>query len=136
TNNPENFPTKTHLVDFQVRVPFVKAGDPWAGQKLGVQLISMATMENKGGYWDLDNVRLSVTRETTVAGQISANGQFTLLLQSEPGLVFEILGANQFPASGTNWTSLATITNVSGVASFSDTVTNVNKRFYRARQVE
>lgn len=135
TNTTENFPAKTHFVDCQVRVPSVKSGDAWAGQKIGVRMASTVSVEMQGGYWDLDNVRLSATREPTVAGSLSANGQFTLLLQSEPGLVFEILGATTLSPLASNWMSLATITNGTGATPFVDTDTNVNQRFYRARQL-
>ena len=33
TNSAQLFPTNTHLVDFSVYVPGVRATDPWAGQK-------------------------------------------------------------------------------------------------------
>jgi hypothetical protein len=54
------FPSTTHFTDYDVTVPAVQAGDPWAGQKLGVSL--MATSMG-AGYWDLDHVRLSAIPE-------------------------------------------------------------------------
>jgi hypothetical protein len=58
TNTAVNFPTNTHFVDFSVHVPTVKATDAWAGQNIGIELLSLATTNNQGGYWDVDNVRL------------------------------------------------------------------------------
>jgi hypothetical protein len=60
-NTVETFPSSNHFVDFQVDVPVVKASDPWAGQYIGVQILSTVSAELEGGYWDLDNVRLTST---------------------------------------------------------------------------
>ena len=51
----------SHLTDYALTIPAVAANDPWAGQNIGVELLQTAT-DNAGGYWDIDNVRL-----TTVA---------------------------------------------------------------------
>lgn len=53
----EAFPTTTHLIDYQVSVPKVKPHDAWAGQKIGIELLSV--YGTGPGYWDLDNVRLT-----------------------------------------------------------------------------
>ena len=58
---PGMFPTTTHFLDFTVTVPYVQVGDAWAGQHIGVQLASMNG--DGAGYWDLDNVRLTVIPE-------------------------------------------------------------------------
>jgi hypothetical protein len=52
----DTFPTNTHFVDFEVNVPTVQAGDAWAGQNIGIELLSAAGTGQ--GYWDVDNVRL------------------------------------------------------------------------------
>ena len=57
------FPSTNHLVDCVVRVPVVRPGDAWAGQKIGVQFLSTVSLELQGGYWDLDNVRLSAAAD-------------------------------------------------------------------------
>lgn len=62
TNSKSLFPTNTHLTDFQVRVPFVKATDAWAGKRIGIKLASGLTLLDSalfGGYWDIDHVRLT-----------------------------------------------------------------------------
>ncbi|MGA2035920.1 MAG: PEP-CTERM sorting domain-containing protein [Thermoguttaceae bacterium] len=51
----------THLTDYQLTIPAVAASDPWAGQNIGVALIQTADLSNAGGYWDIDNVRLTAT---------------------------------------------------------------------------
>jgi hypothetical protein len=59
TNAPALFPTNTYLTDFQVRIPFVKASDAWAGKRIGIRLASTVGFDRLGGYWDVDNVRLT-----------------------------------------------------------------------------
>ena len=49
------------LVDYQVNVPTVQAGDAWAGQNIGIMIT--AGQGNGNGYWDLDNVRLQAVPE-------------------------------------------------------------------------
>jgi hypothetical protein len=55
-----------HFNDVRLDVPAVKGTDPWAGKNIGVQVISTLTLADldpdtgrAGGYWDLDNVRLT-----------------------------------------------------------------------------
>jgi hypothetical protein len=60
------FPTNTplSLVDFEVNVPVVQAGDGWAGKHIGIQLESTIPVEmTSGGNWDFDNVRLTAVPE-------------------------------------------------------------------------
>ena len=123
-----------HFIDFQVQVPLVKTSDPWAGQHIGVQLLSTVTVA-VSGYWDLDNVRLVSTVRTTLLAPARSNGQFSCTLQSEPGLRFEMLASTNVTAPMSNWTSLGTLTNVTGAIPFLDTATNLTRRFYRAQQL-
>ncbi len=53
------FTNITHLQEYQIVIPAVKAGDPWAGQKMGVALLSTVATNLIGGVWDIDNVRLT-----------------------------------------------------------------------------
>ena len=59
TNSKALFPTNTHLTDFSVQVPPVRAGDLWAGKNIGIQLASTIGFDKIAGYWDVDNVRLT-----------------------------------------------------------------------------
>ena len=59
TNTQTLFPTNTHFTDFQVRTPIVQASDAWAGKHIGIRLASTVGFDLQGGYWDLDNVRLT-----------------------------------------------------------------------------
>lgn len=56
-----------HFIDVQLDIPPVEDTDPWAGKNIGVELISTLIFPEDldpvtgraGGYWDLDNVRLT-----------------------------------------------------------------------------
>ncbi len=133
TNTPQNFPTHTHLTDFQAALPVVQAGDAWAGQHIGVLVLSTVSSNLQGGYWDIDNVRLASIREPVLTGATRTNGQFQFKLQGEPGTVFEILASSSVTTGISNWTSVGIITNQSGAAEFAEPA--VNRRFYRARQL-
>jgi hypothetical protein len=73
-NSAANFPGHTNLVDFAVHVPFVKAGDAWAGQNIGIRLRSVVSQESAGGYWDVDNVRLTAETAPALTLSISLEG--------------------------------------------------------------
>lgn len=59
TNTPDLFPTNTHFLDFQARTPIVKTSDPWFGKQIGIRLASTVGFNLQGGYWDVDNIRLT-----------------------------------------------------------------------------
>ena len=135
TNTPDMFPNHTHLVDFEARVPTVRAGEAHAGRNIGVQLLSTVPPQLQGGYWDLDNVRLTSVQEPRVTGTQLAGGQFQFAIESDPGLVFEILATTNVSLPASNWVRLGTVTNTAGVAPFSETQVPFGRRFYQARQV-
>jgi hypothetical protein len=135
TNSAQLFPTNTHLVDFSVSVPAVRAADPWAGQNIGIQIASTVSPSLASGYWDVDNARLTETVLPSLTASRMTNNQFGFILQSEPGLRFEILATTNLALPISNWTSLGTLTNVTGTAPFLDSTTNFNHRFYRACQL-
>ena len=135
TNTPTTFPNTTHLVDFQAQLPAVKATDPWAGQNIGVQLASTVGFGLVGGYWDVDNVRLISATEPVLVGIGGTNGQFSFTLKSEPGLKFEVLATGDPTTPVAGWTSLGTLTNVTGSTAVVDPTTNLNTRFYQTRRL-
>src|ERR1022692_5350794 len=63
------------------------------------------------------------------------NDQFSFTLQSQTGLLFEILASKNLAQPDMNWTSLVTFTNTTGTFSFTDTATTLNQRFYRAHEL-
>ena len=83
----------------------------------------------------MDNARLTETVLPVLADARMTNSQFGFTLQSEPGLRFEILATTNLALPISNWTSLGTLTNVTGAAPFLDPATNLNHRFYQARQL-
>ncbi len=136
TNSAELFPTNTHLMDFSVHVPGVQSTDAWAGQNIGVQIASTVGFDKANGYWDIDNARLTETILTALTDARMTNGQFGFTLQSEPGLRCDILATTNLALPISAWTNLATLTNVIGTVPFLDPATNLNRRFYRARQLQ
>jgi len=133
TNSAELFTSNTNLLDFTVAVPTVKAGDLWAGQHMGVLILSTVSSNLQGGYWDLDNVRLSSTLAPTLSNPVYTNGQFQFMVHSEPGLPLEVLSCTNSALPIINWTSLGVLTNVTGNIPFIDTSSNFDQRFYQAR---
>ena len=136
TNSTELFPTNTHFVDFSVYVPGVRATDAWAGQNIGVQIASTVSTNNAGGYWDVDNARLTETPVPILTEPRATNNQFGFTLQSEPGLRFEILASTNITLPSSNWTSLGTLTNLTCTSTFLDPTSGLNHRFYQARQLQ
>ncbi len=138
TTTAANFPTNTHLVDFQVQVAGVKATDAWAGKSMGIQLLATPDFNNPaqwGGYWDADNVRLVETTVLSLVNPAKVGGHWQFSGQSEPGVVFQILATTNLNLPGTSWTSLTTLTNVTGSIPFVDSTTGLGQRFYMARQL-
>jgi hypothetical protein len=82
TNTPANFPNLTNLVDFHVMTPQVATNDTFAGKNIGIMIGSMANFENAGGYWDIDNIRL--TEVATPAPEIAAARTGSMLQISWP----------------------------------------------------
>ena len=135
TNSREWFSSMTNLVDFQVNVPTVKAEDPWAGQHVGIRLFSCATTNLQGGYWDVDNVRLADFEPPRWANPTWTNGQFSVVLLSEPGARFEVVASSNAAAPDSSWVSRGTLTNVTGMDTFVDPTAGAGQRYYRARQL-
>jgi hypothetical protein len=134
TNSSDIFSNNTHLIDFDVNVPIVKASDAWAGQNIGIQFLSTVDTNLQGGYWDLDNVRLIAG--PALIKPVWTNGQFQATLRSSPGLNFEILASDDLTSALSNWISLGVLTNASGAIQFSDATANQSQRFYRARLLQ
>jgi hypothetical protein len=134
TNSAALFPSNTHLVDFEARVPEVQADDPWAHRHLGVQILSTVESALAGGYWNLDHVRLVETETGFTLAIDRIDSQVALTLQSEPGLRFEIFAAPDVGLPAGDWTSLGVVTNGLGTLRVEDPEWTT-QRFYRAQQV-
>jgi len=132
TNLPTVFSNNTHFIDFRADTVGVRASDPWAGQHIGIGLFSTITDTNmEGGYWDLDNVRLTSIPEPTLSNPVWSNTQLSFTIQSEAGLTFEIQKATNI-ATGI-WASAGFITNGQGTIRFTDTNAVPDQSYYRAR---
>jgi len=132
TNLSTVFSNNTYLVDCHVNVPVVQADDAWAGQRMGIMFLSTVTTNLQGGYWDLDNVRLtSVLEVPRLSGTLQTNGQFTCTVQGEPGYQMEILWAT---STVQDWTSIGTFSNTTGMITFTEPVASAQRRYFRARQ--
>ena len=135
TNSGELFTSNTNLLDFTVTTPTVKAGDPWAGQHMGILILSTVSSNLQGGYWDLDNVRLASVLAPSLSSPVYTNSQFQFHVQGEPGTVCEILAGTNLMTSVSQWSSLGVVTNVTGSVPFIDTSTNYDQRYYHARHL-
>ena len=136
TNSHNVFSNATHLLDYAVNVPIVQPTDTWAGQNIGILFLSTtSTNLQQSGYWDLDNVRLTEISPPALSSPTWTNDQFQFLVEGEPGLPVEILAAEDPDTPLSNWTSLGTLTNITGTIPFVDTAAIFEQRFYQARQL-
>jgi hypothetical protein len=108
----------------------------WANQNIGVQIASAIGFDLIGGYWDIDNVRLIETPLPALLSPQVTNNQFSVILQSQPGLRFEILANTNSAAALSNWTILGNVTNTTGTITFADPAAPLTHRLYRARQLQ
>ena len=133
---PPPEPGPKRLVDVTVQVPTVPASVPWAGQHIGIQLLSTIDPGLAGGFWDIDHVRLKSFDQPVLLAPGFAEGCFGFTLQSEAGAKIEILASSDMSLPLSNWASVATLTNATGNIPFRDEASTAERRFYRARQVE
>jgi hypothetical protein len=143
-NSSALFPNTTNFIDFSAQLPTVQAGDAWAGQHIGILLLSTVSFGGYGGggYWDLDNVRLISASAPVLSDCTVTNGRFAFTLQSDPGAACEVLAAANLSLPASQWTSLGTVTNLTGSMVFVDntalvgSTSNAGRRFYLARLVD
>jgi len=73
----------SQLTDYTLTIPAVSAGDSWAGQPIGIDLVQtipfdqyaqLAQASGTSGYWDIDNVRLNATPEPSSLALLAAGG--------------------------------------------------------------
>jgi hypothetical protein len=91
-NSTNLFPTPNHFFDFSVRVPEVKATDPWAGRHVGVLMLSTVEPSGEGGYWDVDHVRLFAITPAApkVILEVIANGGARVDWVSEADVAYQV----------------------------------------------
>jgi hypothetical protein len=121
------------FVTCQLASPTVNPTDPWAGQHIGIEFQSATFDTNlEGGFWDVGNIALSESLTPILVNPAVANGQFQVTLKSDPGLSFQILAARNLTSPA--WATVTSLTNVTGMDSFVDSLTNGPQRFYKAQQ--
>ncbi len=136
TNDAARFPSRHLLADFVVRTDPVKPTDPWAGQGIGLQVLSTVDPALAGGYWNLDHARLREhPASVLVNAAVLSGGRFAFDVQGEPGARFEVRVADSAAAVASAWTPVTTITNQSGFAGFVGTAEGTGQRFYRVWQL-
>jgi hypothetical protein len=91
TFNKANFPSVTNLVDYYVNVGPVQGTDPWAGKQIGIGVVSTTPQDKTGGYWDLDNVRLSSEWAGFVLTVVRTGSELRISWPSTSGLYY-VLG--------------------------------------------
>jgi hypothetical protein len=87
-----------------------------------------------GGYWDADNVRLNEMNVLNLVNPVVTSGQVQFTVQSEPGVVFQVLASTNLSLPVASWTSLATLTNVTGSQPFTDSTAGQMRRFYTVQK--
>jgi hypothetical protein len=129
----EGPPPVRQFTDHQLQIPPVNPGDPWAGRPVGIRIQSTVSAELAGGYWDIDNVRLSVDRAPVLRRSEILEGRIQFVWDGEPGREFEVLSSPDLLRPLAEWTPLARLTNETGEITFSEEVSATGLRLYRTR---
>lgn len=108
-HSEDKFPSTNHLVDCLLSMPVVKPTDAWAGQYIGIQILSTVTTELQGGYWDLDNVRLTSAAEPALQNTPSGTDVRVAWLAA-PGHQYQL----QFSPNLQSWADYGTPVTGSG----------------------
>ena len=96
TNSEALFGSRNRLTTFQVTTAPVSAADSWAGQPMGVQIVSTATLANQGGYWDIDHVRVeAITPLRPELVVVTDSGSVRLKWASEMGVAYRLRSTTQ-----------------------------------------
>jgi hypothetical protein len=133
-NDTNVFTSDTSFLQYELSIPAVQASDPWAGRHIGIEFQPQPlSSQDQGGFWDIGNVQL--WNIPCLLNPTLSNGQFGATLLSQPGQIFQILATTNFALPRSNWSSVVTVTNNSGTASFVDPTPSPQQRFYQARQV-
>jgi len=123
------FPDHTQFRDFSVESRVVTVGDPWAGKHLGIRLLSTTSHDLLGGYWDLDNVRLTIRQHLgpTVTLVPTANG-YQLSWPVTSGCVYQ----PQISKDLMSWSNLGpTLSPQGGIAEVFISEPDPQRAFYR-----
>lgn len=80
-----------HFIDFTVDTPVVSATDAWADKHAGIQVISTVSTDLRGGYWNIDNVRL-LARQPVAPGiqAVLQNDHLHLAWLASSGCLYQV----------------------------------------------
>jgi hypothetical protein len=96
TNSAGAFPSRNRLTTYERTLPAVKAGDPWVGESIGVQVVSRATQANQGGYWDIDRIRVeALAPHVPELGVERVDGEIRLKWASVSGWRYQVREAQE-----------------------------------------
>lgn len=73
-NEPGLFPVRTQMTTFRVTTPVVKPSDPWAGRPVAIMAVSKESRDAEGGYWDIDNFRVTAAVAPEVSIEAGPGG--------------------------------------------------------------
>lgn len=97
-HSPEVFTDRNHFVDFAVSTEPVTPTDPWAHKPIGIRILSTVSDAQRGGYWDIDHVRLTQATDTEPAIQVRVGvlGEppaLTLRWDSQTGYTYRVFSS-------------------------------------------
>lgn len=133
TNSPEVFTTNTLFKDFTVSTLIVRETNAWAGQHIGIRLLSTTAFELARGYWDVDNIRLVEIGGMTLSIKVNNAGESIIWVNGLPASVFELQSRTNLSTSGSAWESLGVYTNTTGTLTITNAPSASAARFFRAR---
>lgn len=135
TNDLAVFTTITNLVSFGVDAPPVQASDPWAGRPIGLRLLATQDPGGRGGYWDVDAVRLEELVPLRLTDVAVADGRIRFRVGGGKGPRFDILATSEPALPADQWVWRGTVTNDTGAAWFEESLAAAGGVFYRAREL-
>ncbi len=96
-HSPEVFTDRNHFVDFGVSTEPVTPTDPWAHKPIGIRILSTVSDAQRGGYWDIDLVRLTRESEPAIQVRVGVSGEPpapTLRWDSQPGYTYRVFSSD------------------------------------------
>lgn len=135
THSQSVFPSTTRLVQFDVQTAAVSSTDPWAGQPIGIGIDSLVGFELQGGYWDVDAVQLNEVIPLSIASVELTTEGLRFDIHGEVGARISVLSSIDPTASLSQWTSVATLTNLTGKLSFTTARPETRHVFWRALEL-
>jgi len=135
THSPEAFPSRNRVSDFSVQSLPVTPAAAWAGKSIGIAFTSTVRPDLAGGYWDIENVRLTESPGVLLEKPVWSAGKLSVQLISPAGSRIEFLASPRLNLPLTDWTRLGLFTNAAGSLTLTDPEPGPGPRFYRVQQL-